>query len=133
MYVKDQHRKGQGVYLYTHWGGHELPALLQSVVKRGDRLNDAHYLARIIFCEMVGTDTEGATGYGISSEICDNEHDILEVDCEAGTVSRRARPCREHADCQQNPPMARECAPIKDQWSFADYAALDVALALKDY
>jgi hypothetical protein len=54
-------------------------ALSCDVGKR--RWNDAQYLARIIFCRMIGErDIMGETGYGITSVICDNEHPIITVD-----------------------------------------------------
>lgn len=82
--VKDE----QGsVFLYSHWGGSELPATLASALDRGiGRWTDQPYLARIIFCEMVRGDVEGETGYGISYAECDPEHPTLVVDCTERTV-----------------------------------------------
>lgn len=78
------------VYLYTHWGGTELPVVLaealDSAAGRG-RWNDPAYLARIIFCRMVRGDEAGETGYGISLTPPDNEHEILYVNCGDGTVN----------------------------------------------
>jgi len=71
----------QGVYLYTHWDGYNLPITVQKALKRQARWDDAPYLARMIFGEMVGNDT-GETGYGIDSRIGDNEHKLVVVDCE---------------------------------------------------
>jgi len=64
------------IFLYTHWGSHKLDsdvriALLRA--KKDGRLDDAEYLSRIVFCQMVGQDTEGTTGYGIS---CSEHGDI---------------------------------------------------------
>jgi len=76
------------VYLYTHWGGSEIPEILKKALVRGmGRWNDEPYLTRIIFCEMIKDDVMGDTGYGISTHICDNEHEILEVDCNTQTVN----------------------------------------------
>lgn len=74
-----------GVYLYTHWGGDELPETVREAIAspqgRG-RWRDDAYLARIIFCRMVGPrDLMEETGFGISAHICDNEHPIIVVDC----------------------------------------------------
>lgn len=69
------------VYLYTHWGGSEIKAILQRALKRRQRWNDEPYLTRIIFCEMLEGDLDGETGFGISTEIGDNENNIFEVDC----------------------------------------------------
>ncbi len=83
-----QHGGGH-VYLYTHWGGYDLPDILKASLKRGkDRWGDEQYLARIIFCGMVNDDSQGTTGYGISNSIGDNEHDILVIDCDKLTVSQ---------------------------------------------
>lgn len=68
------------VVLYSHWGGTDLPYLLQEVIKRKLRWDDAAYLARIIFSRMVAGDVAGETGFGISSRLCDNEHPVLIVD-----------------------------------------------------
>jgi hypothetical protein len=77
-----------GVYLYTHWAGSEISQILRDALKRGrSRWTDESYLARIIFCEMIKHDVMGTTGYGISTEIIDNEHDILEVNCDKQTVN----------------------------------------------
>jgi len=86
VYVKDESGKG-GVYLYTHWGGTDLPLIVQAALKQKKRWGDAPYLARIIFCQMVGqSDFAGEHGYGISIHMCDNEHPIIVVDCDAETV-----------------------------------------------
>lgn len=85
VHVFDNH--GKGVYLYTHWDGYELPQTLAKALKRGrERWDDAPYLARIIFCEMVQGQEGSNEGYGIWDSICDNEHPILEVDCSNLTV-----------------------------------------------
>jgi hypothetical protein len=75
----------QGVFLYSHWDGSDLPWTLQRALQRKARWNDVPYLARIIFCEMIGNDT-GETGYGISTSMCDNEHPLLIVDCEKQSI-----------------------------------------------
>ena len=70
------------VYLYTHWRGSFIKQILQKALRRKARWNDEAYLTRIIFEEMIGIDTGSETGFGISTKIQDNEHPILEVDCE---------------------------------------------------
>ena len=56
------------VWLYTHFDGSELEETVRAALLRGkDRWDDAQYLARIIFCEMIKDDVEGLTGYGITS------------------------------------------------------------------
>lgn len=80
---------GKGrVYLYTHWNGTELPETLQRALARRQRWDDAFYLTRIIFCEMVkGQETE-ETGFGISTYVGDGENRVLVVDPDNGTVTR---------------------------------------------
>lgn len=68
---------GGTIYLYTHWTGSELPGILAEALARGtDRWHDDPYLARIIFCEMVKSDINGTTGFGISATMGDGGTDI---------------------------------------------------------
>ena len=68
------------VFLYTHWGGSVLKQTLAAALARCERGEDGPYLARIIFCQMVGPDAwDGETGFGISTQICDNEYPVLVV------------------------------------------------------
>jgi hypothetical protein len=69
-----------GVYLYTHWGGYNLPKVLQNALKKEWRWDDASYLARIIFDEMTDGEHGKETGYGISSRVGDGGDRILIVD-----------------------------------------------------
>lgn len=80
--IRNPHEDGM-VFLYTHWGGYELPRVIQDALKRGrDRWDDAPYLARIVFSEMVKGQENENTGFGISTGICDNEHPIIVLDTE---------------------------------------------------
>jgi hypothetical protein len=102
------------IYFYTHWTGTELPATLRAALIRGrERWEDASYLARVIFCEMVGDD-KGVTGYGISATMPDNEHPLLFVDCETdgGRVTVA-------------PESSGSFAPRS--WTFAEFVKLDPA------
>lgn len=84
---RDGQEKADRVWLYTHWAGSELPKILHTALNRGkDRWNDETYLARIIFNEMTKGAEMDTTGYGISTTISDNEHDIIVVDAEQGKV-----------------------------------------------
>lgn len=73
--VIEDHR-GKRVYLYSHWGGQSVIGAAIHGLESG-RAQDAAYLARIVFEAMVGDDRGGETGYGISTEVQDNEHEIL--------------------------------------------------------
>jgi hypothetical protein len=76
-----QYEDGKRIFLYSHWGGSEMPATLQDGLRRGQpRWTDESYLARILFCEMIRGDVLGETGYGIGSYPPDNEYPLLLVD-----------------------------------------------------
>ena len=81
------HIKDSGVYLYSHWGGYDLPFTLQKALLKKWRWDDHPYLTRIIFDVMTGGVVGKETGFGISTEICDNEYPILTVSVEDMTVS----------------------------------------------
>ena len=75
------------VHLYSHWGGSELGDILKAAMIRGrPRWNDAAYLTRIIFCEMVKDDVLGETGFGISRLCGDGDDRIYVVDVDKQTV-----------------------------------------------
>lgn len=69
------------VWFYTHWAGSEIKKVVQKALGKNKRWDDSSYLARIIFDTL----TDGAHGeeggFGISTRIGDNSHDILVVDC----------------------------------------------------
>ncbi len=68
----------EAVFLYSHWGGSELPETLRRALDEGrGRWSDGSYLARIVFDRMVGSDQGAETGYGISTRLGDNEYDLL--------------------------------------------------------
>ena len=71
--------KKDAVYLYTHWGGAELALTVQRALQRKQRWDDAPYLTRIVFCEMIRGHEADETGFGISGSICDNEHLLVEL------------------------------------------------------
>lgn len=76
------------VYLYSHWGGTNLPGTLSRALVAGEsRWNDEAYLARVIFAHMIeGRPVDDTTGYGISARLGDNEHAILVVNAVQQTV-----------------------------------------------
>ena len=91
------------VYLYTHWTGSHIKKDLQEALKRKQRWDDEPYLTRIIFCQMC-EDYGSETGYGISTVICDNEHNILEVSCD----SQKVKEVTEEGD-------------LVKEWTFAEF------------
>jgi len=74
------------VYLYTHWRGSELKAILRRALAKHWRWDNAPYLARIIFCEMVKGQEDDETGFGISTYPPD-EGTLFTVDISAQTVN----------------------------------------------
>ncbi len=105
----------RGVFLYAHWGGEELPQIVQRAFARKQRWDDPPYLARIIFCEMVRGFEDGETGFGISSVIGDNEHLIITVDPDEERISF-CHPERLFSDGVEKSAVA--------SWSFEEYIAL---------
>lgn len=76
-----------GTYLYSHWGGSDLPEIVRKALTRGEsRWQDDAYLARIIFCDMVVGSERDLTGYGISAEIGDGGDRILVIDTDKQAV-----------------------------------------------
>jgi hypothetical protein len=100
---------GQEIWFYAHWSGSDMAAILASALERGrGRWNDDSYLSRIIFCELIEDDVNGTTGFGISPHMCDNEHVILVVDCQAQKVSLRGE----------------KSGPLPAVWTFEQFAKL---------
>lgn len=103
------------VWLYTHWTGYLQPAVLAAALLRGSgRWNDSPYLARIIFCEMVKGQEMGESGFGISTQMTDNEYPILVVDPDKMTVAVESEEGRN-----------RDNAAIGLSMSIGDYVKLD--------
>jgi len=76
----------EDVWFYTHWRGSDIREVVATTLRRHERWSDGIYLARMIFCELVkGSETE-ATGFGISTQLGDNEYPILVVDTEQQKV-----------------------------------------------
>jgi len=74
------------VYLYTHWGASDLVETVRRALARRQRWNDPGYLARIIFCEMVGDDVKGETGFGIGTTDHEDVWKQISVDCKSQKV-----------------------------------------------
>lgn len=80
---------GAEIWFYTHWSGTEVAAVVQAALRREERWDDPAYLARIVFCELVKGREGEATGFGISLDMCDNEHLVVVVDLAKKEVSLR--------------------------------------------
>lgn len=85
VYVKNHN--GEGVYLYSHWGGYDLAETVKRALSRRMRWNDDAYLTRIIFDEMTKGNRDQETGFGISSYMPDNEYQIIVIDCDEQTIA----------------------------------------------
>lgn len=69
------------VWFYGHWSGSSIAESVQTALKRNQRWTDDSYLARIIFCTFCSAEShDDETGFGISTRMMDNEHDIIVVD-----------------------------------------------------
>src|SRR5277367_1592057 len=78
VYIK---HGSSGVYLYTQTRGDSLPKILRSALLRGrKRWGNTPVLTRIVFGEMIGSDVLNLDGFGISTELSDNDKYILVVD-----------------------------------------------------
>lgn len=87
--VTDNDELEGAVWLYSHWGGHDLPNVVQAALKRQERWNDSEYLARIVFQQMLGDDNS-ATGFGIgTSEHGDIEHPLLILNTQTMIITVR--------------------------------------------
>lgn len=78
--------RGKSVYLYTHWGGSNLIYAAHKALSKRWRWGDPAYLARIVFDEMTVGRHGSETGYGISTQICDNEWPIIIFDTDKQEV-----------------------------------------------
>lgn len=79
-----------GVYLYTHWRGHEIEQIVRDALSKKERWDDEPYLTRIVFDEMTGR-KESMTGFGISTEECDPNYPTIILDCDKQEVSIEGR------------------------------------------
>ncbi len=88
--VRLQHGPGAvSIYLYTHWRGTDLPAIVAEGLTNGRaRWEDVPYLNRVIFStltrDQAGTDP---LGFGLDTKAGDGEDRIVHVD----TRERRVR------------------------------------------
>jgi hypothetical protein len=100
--------KGEAdLYLYTHWCGTELPLTVRNALMGKARWSDGPYLTRIIFCEMVHGQEKEETGFGISSYICDNEHNIIEINPDEQSIA-----------------FVSEAGQLIKKWPFEEYIGL---------
>lgn len=83
-----KYEDGNKIYFYSHWTGSGLKETVRLALIRGrDRWDDESYLARIVFCQMLGGDMMSTTGFGIAPYEVDNEHPLVVVDTKEKTVN----------------------------------------------
>ena len=70
--------KGDTLYLYGHWAGHNMLANLASAVSAAEpRWQDESYATRIAISNLIGDEWAQETGWGLSiNGILDNEHKV---------------------------------------------------------
>lgn len=81
--------KGDGVYLYTHWGGARLPETVRQALARADSLSDDQYLARVVFCTMIKGHEDEQAGFGLCIRAGHSRFPLIEVHCRDQVVRFR--------------------------------------------
>jgi hypothetical protein len=79
------------MYLYSHWGGEEQEQdLVAALLAAEPRWDDNFYATRILVSQIIGSQWDQETGYGLSvGEFPDPDYGyIYEVDWDARTVSK---------------------------------------------
>jgi len=74
--------KGDIVFLYGHWAGHQMLGHLAEAVSAAEpRWTDESYATRICISNLIGESWQPLTGWGIYiNQIGDNEHKIPVID-----------------------------------------------------
>lgn len=80
-------RRTTGIYLYTHWQGHEWPERLRAALEVGkDRWGDNSYLLRIIVSQLFRELADSTTGGGIEFSLCSPDYPVIVLDMGDQTV-----------------------------------------------
>jgi hypothetical protein len=64
--IKITYSTGDSVYLYGHWVGDGIHAIVRDALEHSGRVTDESYFARVLFSKMIENDINGDTGYGIA-------------------------------------------------------------------
>lgn len=105
-----------GIYLYTHYYGHEWPEMLRQALEFGrGQWTDDQYLARIVTSRVFADLVDSEVGGGVSLRIGDNGYPIIVCDLIRREVSFAA-------EGGERDPRAR-----RGHMSFADYVRQDRA------
>lgn len=105
---------GSQVFLYTHWEGSEIAETARAALAFRTRWDDPQYLARIVF-DVLKHGHDGTTGFGITSNLHDNGHPLLIIDCDKQQVFLESD---DRSDFRKVGPDAR---PL----SFEDFVTLE--------
>lgn len=70
----------EGIFLYSHWGGHRLEATARKAVANSNRIGDPSYLTRAIFCNMIADSFRDEEMDKMGSEIIEREKSRSELD-----------------------------------------------------
>jgi hypothetical protein len=98
------HIKNINLWIYTHWGGYDLPEVVQQAIKLAeDRWMDTSYCSRIIAMHIIQENSSGSTGCGISDHSMDSEYNDIFIDTEKLTVSigEKTWTFKEYADISE--------------------------------
>lgn len=119
---------GACVVFYTHWRGSETPSAVAGALRacKGDgrdqnRWRDAPYLARVVFDWILNGDG-GTSGFGIDTDMGDNEHPLLVVDPAEQKVLMYHRSGAEGGRVL-NCPAETVTVPVRE-WTFEEFAKM---------
>ncbi len=80
------------LYLYTHWGGDDLPEdLREALIFAKSRWDDEPYLARILISQLFKHEHGDTTGAGISPYVTDGDDRLIFVDLPDNVVQFGSR------------------------------------------
>jgi hypothetical protein len=75
------------VYLYSHEGASSIVKTVFEALSKRKRWDDADYLARIVFCEMIPAECwESDSGYGIGTTLYASTNVLVTIDTERQRV-----------------------------------------------
>jgi hypothetical protein len=82
-------RKGDTIFLYGHWAGHQmLQNLADAVQVAHPRWSDESYATRICISQLISEEWASETGWGLSvNELGDNEHKVPVINWAAKTFT----------------------------------------------
>jgi hypothetical protein len=82
-------RKGDTIFLYGHWAGHQmLQNLADAVQIAHPRWSDESYATRICISQLISEEWASETGWGLNvNELGDNEHKVPVINWAAKTFT----------------------------------------------